>query len=482
MPRFDLLHPLELGFKPLKRLAPEKILTLSFAGYIIVQTFILMLPQSATGGAIGFIDALFTATSATCVTGLTVVDTGTFFSGFGQMMILLSIQLGGIGIMTFSTFLLYVFGRRLTNRDNALLSTALGSSSGPSARGLLWTVIIISVIVESIGALLLFSRFEQDMSTNEAIWSSVFHSISAFCNAGFSLFPDNLLGYTGNATINLTIMLLIILGGIGFIAFLELEQFFKSRARLFLEKIGILKGASYWREAPYRFSIHSKIVITTSLALIFAGAVIVGFLEFNNVQKDMTWVARIYSSVFQSVTPRTAGFNTLDISGMSGATLFVIMILMFIGASPGSCGGGIKTSTFAVLMGIVRTRLKREVHLVYFDRRINPFVQSEAVTFTIIATLVVICGALMLQIFETGGQAHTTSGGKFVELLFEAVSAFGTVGLSTGITPKLAPLSKIVLIILMFVGRVGPLTLALAISRSQQRKKLVYPEGRVIIG
>ncbi len=482
MARLDLMHPIEQGFKPLKRLAPEKILALSFAVFILIQTFVLMIPSATTGRSIGFIDALFTITSATCVTGLTVVDTGTFFTNFGQAIILISIQLGGIGIMTFSTFLLYIFGRRLNAHDNSLLSTSFGRTDGTTARGLLWTVVIISFIVEAIGAILLYSRFERDMPTDAAVWFSVFHSVSAFCNAGFGLLPDNLMSYVGNATVNLTIMLLVVLGGIGFIAFLELEQFVKSRGKLFLEKVGIIQGRSYWREAPYRFSTHSRIVITTSLLLIVIGAVAIGFLEFNNVQDGMSWTTRIYSSLFQSVTPRTAGFNTVDIGQLSGATLFVIMILMFIGASPGSTGGGIKTSTFAVLMGIVRTRLKREDHVVFFGRRIGSFVQSEAVTFTIIACVVVIGGSLMLQMFETGGQAHRAGGGKFLELLFEAISAFGTVGLSTGITPKLAPLSKITLIILMFVGRVGPLTLALALSRRQQPSRVVFPEGRVIIG
>lgn len=482
MARIDFMRPIELGFKPLKRLAPEKILALSFGAFIFVMTFVLMLPQCTKSGSIRFIDALFTIVSATCVTGLTVVDTGTYFTQFGQGVILFSIQLGGIGIMTFSTFLLYVFGRRLTNSDSVLLSTSLGSTNGTTARGLLYTVVIISVIIEAAGATLLYSRFEQDMATNDAIWYSIFHSISAFCNAGFGLRADSLTAYVGNPTVNATIMVLIMLGGIGFVAFLELERFIISRLRLSLERFGLIKGSSYWREAPFRFSIHSKIVIVMSFWLVLIGAVVIGFLEFNNVQDGMSWSTRILSSFFQSVSPRTAGFNTVDIGAMSGATLFAIMILMFIGASPGSSGGGIKTSTLAVLFGMVRSRLKRENDVVYFGRRIGTSVQSEAVTFSIIASVVVIAGAFLLQIFETGGQGHRNSGGKFVELLFEAISAFATVGLSTGITPKLAPLSKVVLIVLMFVGRVGPLTLALAISRYRQPSKVVYPEGRVIIG
>ncbi len=482
MARIQLTRPINVSFKPLKRLAPEKLLALSFAGFILLMTLILMLPQCTTMGSISFIDALFTITSATCVTGLTVVDTGTYFTSTGQFVILLAMQLGGIGIMTFSTFLLYIFAGRLSLRDSALLSQSLGKTNKTSPRGLLWTVVSISLIIEAVGALLLYSRFERDMPSNEAIWSSIFHGISAFCNAGFSLHSDNLERYVGNPTVNFTIMGLIVLGGIGFIAFLELFQFIKSRGRLFLERIGFIRGTSYWKQPPYRFSTHSRIVITTSMILIVAGAVLIGLLEYNNVQAGMSWTERIYSSLFQSVSPRTAGFNTLSIGAMSGATLFVIMILMFIGASPGSTGGGIKTSTLAVLMGIVRARLKRHDEVVFFGRRLGLFVQAEAVTFTILATIIVIAGALLLQVFETGGVGHRASGEKFVELLFEAISAFGTVGLSTGVTPKLAPLSKVTLVLLMFIGRVGPLTLALAISRTRPASRISYPEGRVVIG
>lgn len=478
----ERIHISPQKFRPIRQLGPEKILVISFAAYIILVSLLLTIPQATTGGSMDFIDALFTITSATCVTGLTVVDTGTYFTGLGQVIVLLSIQLGGIGIMTFSTFLLYIFGRRLTSRDASLLSASHGSTNAENARGLLITVVLVTFLIEAVGAFFLFSRFEQDLPPGEALWSAVFHSISAFCNAGFSLFPDNLMGYVGNGVVNATIMILIFLGGIGFMAFLELWQFGRSRIRLFLERVGIIKGSTYWRAAPYRFSVHTRIVVVTSFWLILIGAVIIGFLEFNNVQKDMPWTTRIYSSLFQSVTPRTAGYNTVNIGAMSGASLFAIIILMFIGASPGSTGGGIKTSTFAVLLGIARTRLRRDDEVLFFDRRISSFVQSEAVTFMILAMGTVLFGALLMQIFETGGSAYGATGGKFLALLFETVSAFATVGLSTGITPHLAPLSKLTLIILMFVGRVGPLTLALALSRKNQASRLVHPEGRVIIG
>jgi trk system potassium uptake protein TrkH len=461
---------------------PEKLLVGSFAGMILLTTLMLMLPLSAGKHGVGFVDALFTATSATCVTGLSVIDTATGFSRAGQIFILIAIQLGGIGIMTFSTFLLYIFGRSLSVRDSELLSSSFGKTAGTSARGLLWTVLVISIIIEAIGALFFYPEFATTMSGQEAVFSAIFHSVSAFCNAGFSLFPDSFSRYYDNPVVNLTGMLLIFLGGIGFIAFLELFQFIKSRIVMLLERLRLRKRRTFVTTAPFRFSLHTKLVVTTSLILIFAGALVIGVLEYQNLDKGMSLSGRILSSLFQSVTARTAGFNTINTGLMSGATLFVIMILMFIGASPGSCGGGIKVSTFAVLMGIVRARLTKGLHVVFFKRRVSTFVQTEAVTFVILASLVVVTGALLLQISETAGLSRLATQGRFLELLFEAVSAFGTVGLSTGITPELSPLSKLILIALMFIGRVGPLTLALAVARKKSRSKLTHPEGRVVIG
>ncbi len=454
----------------------------SFAGMILITTLLLMLPLSARHENIGFIDALFTATSATCVTGLASVDTGSALSHTGQIFILIAIQLGGIGIMTFSTFLLYIFGRSLSVRDSELLSGSFGRTSGTSARGLLWTIFAISIIIEGIGALLFYPEFAKVMPREDAIFSSIFHSVSAFCNAGFSLFPDSLSQFYKNPVVNLTCMVLIFLGGIGFLAFLELFQYTKSRIQMLLEALRLRRRKTFVTTAPFRFSIHTKIVVVASLALIVGGAILIGILELKNVEQGMSLDSRILTSLFQSVTARTAGFNTIDIGAMSGATLFVMMVLMFIGASPGSCGGGIKVSTFAILMGMVRTRLKKAQHVVFFERRVGSFVQTEAVTFAILASIVVASGALLLQISETAGLSRLESQGQFLELLFEAVSAFGTVGLSTGITPTLSPVSKLILIALMFIGRVGPLTLALAVGRRRMRSKLTYPEGRVVIG
>ncbi|MCX6832098.1 MAG: hypothetical protein NT028_08195, partial [candidate division Zixibacteria bacterium] len=267
------------------RLAPEKILVLSFAAFILAGALFLMLPSATTGKSISFVDALFTTTSATCVTGLTVVDIGTYFSMFGQIVVLISIQLGGIGIMTFSTFLLYIFGRRLTVRDSDLLTKTLGHIGGTTPKGLLWTVVVVSLLIEATGAMLLYSRFATDLPADQALWSSVFHSVSAFCNAGFSTFSSNLMNYSADITVNTTIMLLIFLGGIGFIVFLELYQFGLSQTRSFLDSLKQKRHASYLAEAPFRFSTHSKIVITVSIILIVFGAAAVGVLEYNNVEK-----------------------------------------------------------------------------------------------------------------------------------------------------------------------------------------------------
>jgi trk system potassium uptake protein TrkH len=464
------------------RLAPETILVLSFAAFILVGALFLMLPSATTGKSISFIDALFTTTSATCVTGLTVVDTGTYFSMFGQIIVLISIQLGGIGIMTFSTFLLYVFGRRLTVRNSDLLTKTLRHTGGATPKGLLWTVVVVTLIIEAIGAMLLYSRFATELPADQAMWSSVFHSVSAFCNAGFSTFNNNLMSYSADITVNTTIMLLIFLGGIGFIVFLELYQFGLSQIRSFLDSLKQKRHASYLAEAPFRFSTHSKVVISVSIILIVLGAAAIGVLEYNNVEKGMSVKERILTSLFASVTPRTAGFNTVDTGALSDATLVVVVILMFIGASPGSTGGGIKTSTFAVLLGMIRSTIGKRQKVTFYRRSVSALVQSEAVTLIFLAAGVVILGSLLVQMAEMANASSVMAHGKYLELLFETVSAFGTVGLSANVTPTLSTFSKYVLIVIMFIGRLGPLTLVVALSRRKAKTELVYPEGRILIG
>lgn len=464
------------------RLAPEKMLVLSFALFILVGALVLMVPAANTDGSISFVDALFTTTSATCVTGLTVVDTATHFTFLGQVIILISIQLGGIGIMTFSTFLLYIFGRRLNLRDSDLLTKTLGHTGGTTPKGLLWTVVSVSLVIEAIGATLLYSRFTKELPNEQAVWASVFHSVSAFCNAGFSTFSNNLMNYSADTTVNGTIMLLITLGGIGFIVFLELFQYCLSRARGFIDTLKNRRRLSYLAEAPFRFSIHSKIVIVVSLTLVLVGTAIIGVLEYNNVQKDMPLKERILTSFFQSVTPRTAGFNTVNTGALTDASLIIIAILMFIGASPGSTGGGIKTSTFAVLTGMLRATLGRRQRVTFYQRTVSRLVQSEAVTLTFLAAGVVILGSMLLQMAESASATSVTGSGKYLELLFETVSAFGTVGLSANVTPTLSTFSKCVLIVIMFIGRLGPLTLAVALSRKKEKTELVFPVGRILIG
>ena len=290
------------------------------------------------------------------------------------------------------------------------------------------------------------------------------------------------MNYSADITVNTTIMLLIFLGGIGFIVFLELYQFGLSQTRSFLDSLKQKRHASYLAEAPFRFSIHSKVVITVSILLIVLGAAAVGILEYNNVEKGMSVKERILTSLFQSVTPRTAGFNTVDTGALSDATLVIVVILMFIGASPGSTGGGIKTSTFAVLMGMIRSTIGKKQRVTFYKRSVSALVQSEAVTLIFLAGGVVILGSLLVQMAEMANASSVTAHGKYLELLFETVSAFGTVGLSANVTPTLSTFSKYVLIIIMFIGRLGPLTLAVALSRRKVRTEFVYPEGRILIG
>ncbi len=465
-----------------RRFAPETVLVMSFAAFILLGALFLLLPSATTGRSLSFVDALFTTTSATCVTGLTVVDTGSDFSMLGQIIILISIQLGGIGIMTFSTFLLYIFGRQLTLRDSTLLTKTLGHTGGTTPKGLLWTVILVSLVIEATGAVLLYSRFSAELPFNEALWSSIFHAISAFCNAGFSTFNNNLMDYGADVTVNVTVMLLIFLGGIGFIVFLELYQFGLSRVKLLIDSLKQKRHVSYLAEAPFRFSIHSKVVILISIVLILLGAVVVAILEFNNVEQGMSVKERILTSLFQSVTPRTAGFNTVDTGALSDATLVILAILMFIGASPGSTGGGIKTSTFAVLMGMIRSTVRQKQRVTFYRRSVSGLVQSEAVTLTLLAVGAIILGSVLIQVAEMTSASSPMAHGKYLQLLFETVSAFGTVGLSAHVTPTLSTFSKCVLIVMMFVGRLGPLTLAVALARRVEKSAVAYPEGRILIG
>ena len=435
------------------RLNPAQILALGFLVAIAIGTILLSLPVStAHGQRLPLVDALFTATSATCVTGLKVVDTGSYFSLFGQLVILVLIQFGGLGIMTLATLFALMVGRRLGLRERMVVQEALKHSTSEGIRVLLRYVIILTLSIEGLGAIFLYLRWRGTGLIYPA-YHAIFHAISGFCNAGFSLFKDSLVGYQADPVINVTMLLLIILGGLGFVVLTNLRRY-RPKGK------GVL-------------SLHTKVVLITTFLLIVIAIPLLFLLERNNTLSTLPVGGKILAAVFQAVTPRTAGFNTLEIGQMRGASLFLLMILMFIGASPGSTGGGVKTSTFSVFLASLYAmfRGKREVSL--FRRTIPRETIRKVLTIVGLSVGLVILSSFLLLIVEKK---------DFTKVLFEVFSAFGTVGLSMGITDTLSNLGRIIITITMFVGRIGPLTIAVAMGQREYAPLYKYPEERVMIG
>lgn len=444
--------------KILGHFTPAQILVAGFAGLIILGTILLTLPISSRSGQwTPFIDAFFTATSATCVTGLVVVDTGTYYSVFGQMVILGLIQMGGLGIMTMTTIFALIVGKKINLKERLIMREALNSMNLEGVVRLTRSIIGMTLLIEGLGAVILAVRFSYDVGWRKGIYFGFFHSVSAFCNAGFDLFGSvygkftSMTHYVNDPVVSLTVPVLFILGGLGFIVIGDV-----ARNRRFS-----------------RLSLHSKIALILTLSLITSAMVLFWLFESRNTIEDLGLMGSVLAAFFQSVTPRTAGFNTLDIAALTQATQFLIIILMFIGACPGGTGGGIKTTTFgALVMGawsIVTGRTDAEV----FGRRLP----SDA----ILKSLAITLWAATLVIFITMTLTFTEQA-NFLMILFETVSAFGTVGLSMGLTTHLSDFGKVLIVLTMFAGRVGPLTVMLAIWQRQQVKKYRYPEERLIVG
>jgi trk system potassium uptake protein len=441
------------------QLNPSRILVLSFLAMILSGTFLLMLPAATTDhrGA-DFIDALFTSASAVCVTGLSIKDTGTFFTVFGQVLILVLIQVGGLGIMTFSTLFTLLVGRRLRWNQEAHMREITESSNAMQMYGLVVAIVASTFIFECIGSIVLAVRFIPTMGVIRGIGSAIFHSVSAFCNAGFSLFPNNLTGYSVDPIVNVTVMILIVFGGLGFLVIDDIRKNIRRYNPFTLR----------WR----RLAVHTRIVVITSGWLIIAGMLAILFLEFDNTLIGLGNGGKILAAAFQSVTCRTAGFNTIDIPACRDATLFVMILLMFIGASPASTGGGIKTTTLAVLTLAARAHLKSRNNVEVSEKT----VPHETVYKAVAITLFSLSFLIMITLFLV-----ETQSGDFLEILFEAVSAMGTVGLSAGMTPHLDSTGKLLIVILMFVGRVGPLSIALVFGEPR-KVTMEYPTTRILVG
>ncbi len=451
----------------LRKLSPAQILMFSYAVTILVGTLFLATPAATNGSPLSFLDALFTATSAQCVTGLVVVDTGTKLSLFGQGIVLLLIQIGGLGIMTFSVYLFIYLRVGVSVRGRWIINETLMSTPVSSWRELVKGIMVMTLVIEAVGAVVLSFAFIPQMGFWPGLYNAVFHSISAFCNAGFSLFSDNLMGYRDSGLVNTTIIVLIILGGIGFLVMRE-----------------IMQVAATWkkkRKHQIRFSLHTKIVLVTTLILIVYGTVVIGLLEKDNVLAGMSFTEGFWTALFQSVSTRTAGFNTIDLNTFREPTIFLLIFLMFIGASPGSAGGGVKTTSLALFFAIFYSRLKGSQHTTLFRRTIPDEAITKALALIILASILIAIALFGLLIVQSPGLEHENPR-EFLDYLFEAFSAFGTVGLSLGTTAKLNTLGKIIIILLMFVGRVGLLTMAFAIAGRTRRHSTHYAEENIMIG
>jgi len=440
-------------------LNPARLLLLSFVGTISVGVILLMLPAAtADRRGTAFIDALFTSTSATCVTGLIVRDTGTYFSGFGQAVVLVLIQVGGLGIMTLSTLFAIIFGKRLGFRQEEQMRDILDQTGMREMYRLIGRIVGITLVFESVGAALLFLKWLPGMGVDRALKSAVFHSVSAFCNAGFSLDSGSLTAYVGDWYVNAVFMGLIIFGGLGFVVIDDVME--NSR--------NLNPFSVRWS----RLTVHSKLVLITTASLIVAGMMTVFFFEFDNTMLGLSTMDKLLASLFQSVTFRTAGFNTIDIAGMRDETLLVGLLLMFIGASPASTGGGIKTTTFAVLLLSVRCLLRSRDEVELFGRTIHHGTIYKSIAIVLFSFTFLVVFIILLSATQQGG---------LMDIVFEAVSAIGTVGLSTGMTGRLDVVGKVLVSILMYVGRVGPLTVALALGEVR-KVNIEYPKARITVG
>lgn len=455
--------PIMFSLRALFR-SPARISILGFATLISIGTALLMLPASSTAGHLRFVDALFTAVSASCVTGLVVVDTGSALSTFGQLIILGLIQIGGLGIMTISTLFFLLGGIRPSLAARIVIQDTFTGGGKRNAPDIIRDVVLFTFVIEGIGALLLFFRFLPGRTVGQALYFSVFHAVSAFCNAGFSLFTNSLIAYRDDWLVNLTICILIICGGIGFVVLSELKRNF-----------------AFNRRSWSRLSLHSKLVLSVTGILLIIGSISIIFMEWHNTLAFLSIPSRFLAGFFQSVSARTAGFNTLPIGEMSNESLFMIIMLMIIGASPGSCGGGIKTSTFASLVVLGISRLRGHIRPQVFRRSISAKSIGKAMSVVLISLLVIVLATMVVLMLELGETPHPTSRGKFLEILFEVVSAFGTVGLSAGATAGLSVAGKLTFAAVMFMGRLGPLVIATAVSRDTA-PRYYYAEEEIISG
>ncbi|MEC0245352.1 TrkH family potassium uptake protein [Paenibacillus chitinolyticus] len=442
------------------RFTPPQILALGILAIILIGSVLLSLPAaSSTGEPISYLDAFFMSTSAACVTGLSVLNAGVHFSLFGQIVILMLVQVGGLGFMTMATLIALVLRKRITLKERLLLQEAMNQGSVEGIVRLIRKVLTYALAIELAGAVLLTVRWAFDMPLGQAVYFGVFHSISTFNNAGFDLFSSlpgaqgSLMAYVNDPYVNIVVIGLMILGGIGFIVIADLLDFKRTR----------------------QLTLHSKVVLTATGLLILLGSVVVFIFEYTNplTMQPLSLSGKIFAAFFQSATTRSTGMNTIDIESFRQATQFFVIILMFIGAAPGSAGGGIKITTFAILLGAVITMVRGKEDIVFFRKRLPEERIYKATTLTLMSLILVVAGTMILSVLQDG---------PFIKILFEVTSAFGTAGISLGLTPELTSPSKVLMAILMFAGRLGPLTLAYALTPKGTKELYRYPEGKITIG
>jgi len=442
---------------------PARTICLGFVAVISIGTFLLMLPISSSNGTWSdLITALFTSTSAVCVTGLSVVDVGKFYSFWGQLFLTLLVQVGGLGYMTATTILLLLIGRRFSLRDKVTLQSALDTNGIRSGLQLVKSIIAVTMLFELTGVFALMPIFSQKMSFTESVWQSIFHSVNAFNNAGFSLFTDNLMGYVNSPMVSIIIGSLIVFGGVGYQVILEGYLWLRTK---------------FSRDRDYiSFSLTFCVATSTTIALILFGTIFFWFTEFSNSETlgKLPLFDQIVGAWFQSVTTRTAGFNTIDNGKMTVTGIFITIALMFIGASPGGTGGGIKTTTARILASCTGAALQGRDQINLYKLQVPNGLILKAVGVAV--------GSLFTVICSTGLLSLTDRNIGFINILFEATSAFGTVGLSTGITASLSPAGRLVIIATMYIGRVGVLLLMAAIFTDTRPSLIKYPQESMLVG
>lgn len=453
-----------------QQLSPILIISLGFLAVILVGAFLICLPISTKGGNwLNFIDALFTSTSAVCVTGLTVTDTTSTFSIFGQIIILLLIQTGGLGVMGIATLVFFAIRKRITLRDRITMQQAIGDVPSFKVVSYIKSMAILTFGIEAIGTIALMPAFIKKFGAS-GVFKAIFISISSFCNAGFDILGEtgnslgSLTGYYNNVSVMLSVSFLIILGGLGFWVFIDLFNLSKNR----------------------KLSLHSKIVLIATAVLLCSGTVFYLVAEWNNTLADMNFGYKLLNAFFMAVTPRTAGYYSVDLTKMTLASRFFTILLMFIGASPASTGGGIKTTTAVILLFAIFSGVNNQNKIILNKRYINSRIILRAVALSVFFVLLICLSTIILMLTESNNMALQAAGSYNLEtLFFETVSALSTVGLTLNATPLLSVGGKIIIMITMFMGRVGPLTIGLIFLkkiRNTAEEKIRYPEAMIMIG